>query len=95
MYSGAMLVEDENSETSQFFKPMIDYVSFDNAKDLADKLRYYTKHEEERQEIALNGHRKATTQYNYQTLWNLVMARLAEMNILTQESDYDTKVLPG
>jgi len=82
MFSGALLMENENTETTQFFTPSIDYVTFESKEDLADKLRYYGEHEQERQEIALTGHKKAIEQYNYQTLWQKVMEKLNDLEIL-------------
>lgn len=84
MFSGAMLMENKNSETTQFFTPSVDYVDFDSKEDLADKLRFYAEHEQERQEIALAGHQKAIEQYNYRTLWQKVMEKLKDLEILPE-----------
>jgi hypothetical protein len=82
LYSGALLMETENSLTKQYFTPMVDYVAFDTKEDLLDKARYYLEHEDERQEIAYNGYRKATTEYNHQVFWDRVMGKLAELKVL-------------
>ena len=80
-FSGALLVENENDETSQFFTPMVDYVDFHSKGDLADKLRYYLQHDEEREEIAYNGYMKAITEYNHHMFWKKVMDRLVCLKI--------------
>jgi hypothetical protein len=82
LFSGALLMETENSETKRYFTPMVDYVVFDTKEDLLDKARYYLEHEDERQEIAYNGYRKATTEYNHQVFWDRVMGKLAELKVL-------------
>jgi spore maturation protein CgeB len=82
MFSGALLIENLNTETPQYFTPMSDYVAFDTKEDLVDKVRYYLEHEDERQQIALNGYRKATKEYSPQVFWDRVMAKLAELNLL-------------
>jgi hypothetical protein len=81
MFSGALLMESENSETNQFFTPMVDYVVFSSKEDLLEKVRYYMQHDAERQEIANNGFRKATTEYNHQVFWNRIMDKLAELKV--------------
>jgi hypothetical protein len=77
LFSGTLLMESENAETPQYFTPMVDYVVFDSKQDLADKVRYYLEHEDQRQRIAYNGYMKATTEYNHNVFWNKVMGKLA------------------
>jgi hypothetical protein len=86
LFSGALLMESENSLTKQYLTPGIEYVSFDSKADLLDKVRYYLEHEDERQEIACNGYRKATTEYNHQVFWNRVMDKLAELKVFPAPS---------
>jgi hypothetical protein len=86
MFSGALLMENENSETKQFFTPMVDYVSFGSKEDLLDKVRYYLQHDAERQEIAYNGYRKATSEYNHRVFWNRTLDKLAELKVLPAPS---------
>jgi len=70
---GSMLMETENPETAKYFEPMIDYVPFSDNKDLVDKVRYYLAHDDEREEIAANGHRKVTEKYNCRIFWQKVL----------------------
>jgi hypothetical protein len=80
--SNSLLLESKNSETSRFFTPMADYVEFESKEDLVDKVRYYLEHEDERREIALNGHRKALKEYNHHVYWGRMVAKLKELNLL-------------
>lgn len=82
MYSGALLLESDNPETSQYFTPMVDYVPFDSKEDLLDKCRYYLEHDQEREEIAYNGYLKATTKYNHKVYWDTIMERVKELQLL-------------
>jgi spore maturation protein CgeB len=82
LFSGALLMENDNEETKRFFTPMVDYVTFESKDDLVDKVRYYLEHEDERQRIAMNGHLKATREYNTRVFWSKVMERLGELKLL-------------
>lgn len=79
LYSGALLIENENDETKRYFTPMVDYIVFDSLKDMADKVRYYSEREDECAKIAESGHRKAVEFYNYKTFWEQVLSRLSEL----------------
>ena len=83
MFSGAMLLENVNDQTSQFFTPMVDYVPFDSEEDLLVKIGYYLDHDEERERIAQNGYLKATREYNHEVFWNIIMNKLEELELLS------------
>ena len=83
MFSATLLLENRNSETRQFFEPMVDYVDFESKEDMADKVRYFLEHDDERLAIAMNGYRKATEQYNYRTFWDQIMHKLFDLGIFT------------
>ncbi len=73
---GAMLLEEKNGETAKLFEPMIDYVPFSDEKDLVDKVKYYLAHDDEREEIAINGHQKAKEKYNGEVWWKTVFEKV-------------------
>lgn len=75
---GAMLLEAENNETAQFFDPMVDYVPFSDEKDLVDKIRYYLAHDDEREEITANGHKKVNEKYNPEIFWQTVIEKVLQ-----------------
>jgi spore maturation protein CgeB len=54
-----MLLEQSNTQITQFFKKNIHFVSFDNEEDLIEKISYYLKHENKRIRIATAGQEKA------------------------------------
>lgn len=61
--SDSLLIENENNETTSFFTPFEDYVTFSNKDDLIDKINYYLTHEDERRRISRNGYNKVLSQH--------------------------------
>ena len=93
LFSGSLLMEPENPETTMFFDPMVNYVSFSTKEDLADKISYYLEHDDERQKIAESGYRRAVTEYNHSQFWNKVMSELERLNLLPAFSPLNTNVM--
>ncbi len=73
---GAMLLEQTNLETRKWLEPGIDYVEFDNERDLSEKAAYYLAHEDERRIIATTGCRKATEMYSATAYWSMIIERM-------------------
>jgi len=73
---GAMLLEADNPETSLWFEPMVDYIPFNDEKDLVKKAKYYIEHDSEREKIAESGYRKAKEKYNNNIFWNTIVNRI-------------------
>lgn len=80
---GALLMESENDQTSRYFEPMIDYVPFSNARDLADKVRYYLSNEEERLKIARYACSKSQQRYTGAWFWRTVLDAVAARRAAT------------
>ena len=74
--SGSMLLELKNPSTSSLFEPGVDYVEFESAKEMVDKIRYYTEHEEERLKIAESGYKKYNEKYTAQKFWDRIIERV-------------------
>ena len=79
MLCGAMLMESENDQTTRYFVPMQDYVSFSSKEDLLQKLLYYLQHEDERSAIAARGEQKARQYYNHALFWRAVLDKLSQI----------------
>lgn len=73
---GALLVEGDNPYTPKWLTPGEDYVSYQNTEDLVDKVKYYLDHPVERQAIADQGCKKATSNYNARKFWELILNRV-------------------
>jgi hypothetical protein len=73
---GRLLLESENNQTSKYFIPGTDYVSFRDKEDLARKIRYYLDNEEEREYIAKKGYLKALNNYSGSIFWHRIISEL-------------------
>lgn len=74
--SKGLLLESKNQSTSKFFTPGIDYVEFEDAEDLCQKIDYYLNNEKERINIATNGYLKYHEYYSSQIFWNKILEKL-------------------
>lgn len=64
--AGGFLMTNYQAELPDFFVENKDLVCFDGEKDLVEKTLYYLSHEEERKQIARNGHEKVKKFHTYQ-----------------------------
>jgi hypothetical protein len=69
LWCRTFLLEEDNSVTSLYFEPYVDYVPFTTLKDLADKIRYYLEHDEERDRIRLKGRATVEKYHNARIYW--------------------------
>lgn len=72
---GALLLEQENNQTSEYFIPYKEYVPWVNYEDLVEKIKYFLSHENERAEIALKGSHKAKESYSSEKYWAKILSR--------------------
>ena len=61
--NGVMQISDGGQYLEQFFSVGEEVVSYKNADELIDKVKYYLAHDEERKRIALNGFRRVRKDY--------------------------------
>jgi len=86
---GAMLLEEEGFETAKLFTPFVDYVPYSSHRDLVEKAKYYLTHDDERQEIANRGCKKAQEHYSANRFWKLVLNRAMKSTNSEQDCDKD------
>lgn len=65
MAAGGFVISNYQSEIPEFFVPEEDIVLYDSIPDLLHKIDYYLSHEEEREAIAKNGHKKVKAYHTY------------------------------
>lgn len=65
MGAGGFLMTSFQLEYMDFFENGKDYVYYDSHDDLLKKTEYYLNHEDERAQIARNGHNKVTKYHSY------------------------------
>lgn len=79
MGAGGFLLTNYQMDFTPLFEAGEDYVCYNSREDLYDKVCYYLEHEEERKQIAKNGHDKVLKYHSY-------VHRLKEMlEIVTKE----------
>lgn len=61
--NGVMQISDGGQYLEDFFSVGKEIVSYQNAEELIDKVRYYLAHDEERERMALNGFRRVQEDY--------------------------------
>lgn len=76
MACNTFLLEDEGTETNQFFDEGIDFVMAHSKEDMLDKIKYYLEHTEEREQIATAGYRKMTELYNARNAWRYIFEEM-------------------
>lgn len=59
LLSGALLLEQKNSQILQFFEPGKHFVFFESPNELEEQIEYFLDHENERREIAEEGMKRA------------------------------------
>lgn len=65
MGAGGFLISNYQEDFNDFFTDGTDYVVYQDCNDLINKCDYYLYHEKEREEIALNGHKKTIEYCSY------------------------------
>ncbi|MCR5208593.1 MAG: DUF3880 domain-containing protein [Lachnospiraceae bacterium] len=65
MACGGFVLSNYQADLPEEFVPGEDFVYYENAKDAAEKAAYYVSHDEEREEIALNGYRKVKEAHTF------------------------------
>lgn len=65
MGAGGFLLSNYQEELAENFRPGVDCVIYESIEDAVEKAEYYLKHEEEREEIAHNGH-EAVKRFSYE-----------------------------
>lgn len=62
---GALLITDHKRNISDFFKVGHEIVTYKNADDLIEKVKYYLDHPKEAKKIARNGQKRTIKEHNY------------------------------
>lgn len=62
---GSMLITDKKDNLNELFKVGQEVISYENALDLIKKIKYYLKHDKERQKIAENGQKRTLSEHTY------------------------------
>ena len=63
--SGGFLLSNYQSEVAEYFIPDTDFVYYESIEDAVEKVDFYLRNEDIRQEIAKNGCKKCQEEFNY------------------------------
>lgn len=66
MGAGGFLLTNFQADFLNFFTPDEDFVYYEDEADLLHKIDYYLEHEDQRKEIASNGHRKVMENHSFE-----------------------------
>jgi len=74
--SGGFYMVEEMEELAEFFVPGKEIVFYRSPDDMADKIRYYLSHEDERERIRLAGHHRALAQHTWRHRFEAAFAAM-------------------
>lgn len=72
----SLLLESANPLTPMMYEPYKEFVPFFNEEDLAEKIRYYLFHDDERNDIVMRAHKRLFDCYTPTQWWERVFNRL-------------------
>jgi spore maturation protein CgeB len=70
--SHSLLLESENSITSQYIEPDVDYITFNSPQDLVDKAYLLLNNDDWRNEIAEHGYNTYMNKYHPNIMWSYI-----------------------
>lgn len=71
--SKCLLLESENDQTKLFFENNKEFVSFNSADEMINKIKYYLENLQKLVEISEKGYSKFHKEYNYYSYWNKIL----------------------
>ncbi|MDE5966628.1 MAG: glycosyltransferase [Lachnospiraceae bacterium] len=82
MGSGGFLLTNYQEDFLPLFEPGVDFVYYESSEDMLEKVDYYLRHEDERQEIARHGHDTVMKHHAYtdrlSSMLDVVMEKMAQ-----------------
>jgi spore maturation protein CgeB len=77
--AGGFLLTEQNSELEKYFRPGDEMVAYANDDDLAEKIRFYLNHTEERDRIARAAHGRILREHLYEARFALIIDRAIDL----------------
>lgn len=72
--AGGFLLTNFQADFLDYFIPDEDFVYYTDTDDLLSKIEYYLTHEQERKEIAQNGHRKVLQNHSFEKCFQSILS---------------------
>ncbi|MCX6353013.1 MAG: glycosyltransferase [Bacteroidetes bacterium] len=79
--SAGFYMSETNPELADFFEPEKEIVFFSNAEELADKAKFYLKHETLRNQIRMAAHKRALNEHSWQKRLKGVFGEMGELKV--------------
>lgn len=79
MAARGFVITNYQEDLFRHFEPDVDFVYYNDEKDLVNKASYYLEHEEERNAIALNGYKKVKEMCNYVNVLGEILKGVKEV----------------
>ena len=86
MAAGGFMLSNYQEELEELFVPGEDIVLYHNLKELEEKVEYYLTHEEERERIARNGHKKVMAYHNMHDRMRTIMEFVIKKELIREKS---------
>lgn len=80
--AGGFVLTNYQTELEQYFENGVDLVWYVDANDMMNKIAYYLEHDEEREQIASNGRRKAEQLFTYEKLLGTILASVPNRDMI-------------
>lgn len=77
---GGFLLTNYVNYLEDYYQIGKEVVCFESLKDLKEKINYYLKHEEEREEIALAGYKRTVKEHTYKKRFNKIFKKIGFYN---------------
>ena len=63
---GSLLLTKDTKEIAEYFVPNEEIITYKDANDAAEKIKYYLKNEDEREKIAKKGYERVIKDHTYE-----------------------------
>ena len=73
MGAGGFLLTNYQEDFLNFFVPNEEFVYYEDADDMVEKVKYYLSHDAERERIAAAGHTKIREEHTFQKRWGQIL----------------------
>ena len=79
---GSVLLAQDVDSLERYLKADIDYISYCNPKEAAEKILYYFNNKDKLEKIRSNGHKKAVAIVESNLYWNIIDSNLGKYSML-------------
>jgi len=80
LYSNGFLIANRTDSLLEIFEDKKEIVTFSNIDELQDLIKYYLKHDSEREKIALNGYEKIINEHSFVNKVNFILQAILKRN---------------